>query len=230
MSESPCFLIECCCSFVGHINEVKSTNAAVLLADGSALSTPGVAFKDISGFLGSAIHALRELRSTHIKQSPENIMAPLPLPREGMLDSVRARSMRDTTQIPSMVDTIATMRGYGSSSSSPLAVARSKPDSGRIRPVQSLVQFPSMVDSTSSLRSYDLSPPIANRCTPPRVKESLATAQEVTSKCDSNQKVVPIAIDSYPPNDASQPEHPCAKHESVECEDNADKDASCIIL
>mmetsp|Transcript_22737 Transcript_22737/g.39963 ORF Transcript_22737/g.39963 Transcript_22737/m.39963 type:complete len:103 (+) Transcript_22737:3-311(+) len=57
-----------------YINVTKKDNASLVLSDSVALSDARVNFKDISGFLGKAVSALREAREGRTSSSAESIL------------------------------------------------------------------------------------------------------------------------------------------------------------
>ena len=58
----------------GFINVAKKDNASIVLSDSVALSDSRVNFKELSGFLGKAISALREARDSGTEKSAEDIL------------------------------------------------------------------------------------------------------------------------------------------------------------
>ena len=68
-----CCLLDYC---VGYINDIKATNASVVLADAPAFEKAS-SFKDISGTLGKLVWAVREKRGDHILKCPGNMLEPL---------------------------------------------------------------------------------------------------------------------------------------------------------
>jgi len=82
---------------LGFINEVKATNAAIVLADGPAFEKAS-SFKDISGNLGKGVWAVRKARRDFILKSPQNMLEPLPRATDSALESARSGlSNRSTT-------------------------------------------------------------------------------------------------------------------------------------
>lgn len=98
---------------VGHINDAKSENANVILADGSQLSTStsGMSYRDISGQLGDSVRAIQMQRVAHVTTNRLHICQPLPPSPEGIFDSME-HSKRSTNSPVSMLDAIANMLGF----------------------------------------------------------------------------------------------------------------------
>jgi hypothetical protein len=94
-----------------HINKVKSTNAAVIMADGPSLAKEGVSFRDISGFLGRAIFQLRKERAKFIFKNPKNILSVLPPANEQILDYAPTRRKNSSEDTPSMLEAFVRQAG-----------------------------------------------------------------------------------------------------------------------
>ena len=94
-----------------QINDVKSTNATILLADGSKLATAtaGLSFSDVSGKLGDAVRASKNSRISHIMSSPKHMVEALPPSDENLLESPSGSQLG---QFSSITDAIASMLGY----------------------------------------------------------------------------------------------------------------------
>mmetsp|Transcript_63633 Transcript_63633/g.74544 ORF Transcript_63633/g.74544 Transcript_63633/m.74544 type:complete len:491 (+) Transcript_63633:184-1656(+) len=65
---------------MANINSLKSTNASVILADGSMLGSQqkALGYNELSGVIGKKMHQIREERYKHLAESPENMNLPLP--------------------------------------------------------------------------------------------------------------------------------------------------------
>lgn len=133
---------------MAHINKVKTTNATIILADGSTLSasTAGLSFNDISGVFGNALRAASRARISHVSTSQANIMEPMPPSEEGMFDSLSP--LQRQPQFTSITDVIANMLGYITPNSSATSAARH--NSGENRSLPSIVHQPKENDEASN--------------------------------------------------------------------------------
>lgn len=93
-----------------QINEIKTQNSRVVLADGSTLGAgvQGLSFKDVSGVLGASLTAAHMMRIAYIKADPSNMMRPFPDSPE----EVTASNGRSYFTVSSMVDTVSEMLGF----------------------------------------------------------------------------------------------------------------------
>ena len=169
-----------------RINQVKSENAQVLLADGStalSASTAGMSFRDIGGTLGASIRAVREARMDHIQQSKENIVTPLPplspLGLEGLISAANT-SMQDST----MLEAIATMLGFVLPPAVPLPPALTAiVETAETAATQDQTSISSLTDSSGADTGQEAKPVVSFSTTTADVSP---VPMAVTSLRDSN--------------------------------------------
>jgi hypothetical protein len=178
-----------------RINQVKTENAQVILADGSALSasTAGMTFRDIGGTLGASIRAVREARMDHIQQSKDNIVSPLPPSSPFMFDGLMPAG-NSSMQISSMLETIATMLGYVLPSSVPPPLAaRVEPATAGATQDHKHDSIGSLTDSSGGNAGQEAKPPVDSG-TPTTAEMPLPMV--VSSLRDGNNPA-PMVVSSF---------------------------------
>lgn len=95
-----------------HINDAKTENAKIILANGAQLSTStaGMSFKDISGELGNSVRAIRDQRMVFVTSNNQRIYEPLPPSPQGLLEA--ADRAVTQSKFANLLEAIASMLGY----------------------------------------------------------------------------------------------------------------------
>lgn len=121
----------------GHINDAKSQNAKIILADGAELSTStsGMSFKDISGQLGDSVRAIQAARLSYVASHKQHIYQPLPPSPAGVFESMEKDTTRSANAHGSLLDAIASMLGYAVKPLAPTSTPR-KSTCGTTLPMQ----------------------------------------------------------------------------------------------
>jgi hypothetical protein len=100
-----------------YLNDVKSANASIVLADGSSFggaASAGVSYKDMTGLLGHGIRSILESRHEHLAGRCGDCLAGLPPTNSSIFGhpEENSRTPRSQSQYGSISKVLAQLLGY----------------------------------------------------------------------------------------------------------------------